>query len=268
MIHDLAIATHNIRAMGKGIVGIRKRCDLRDFYRKATPQPQVILLQEHHMSLEECFTQTQQIHFKGGICLWNNATFSAESGRFKGGTGIIMSRHLAPAIQDSGVIIEATTQYVILEVNDVTVGILNLYAPNTPGTRAVFWAKLAEHPWPDAEWVVCGDFNMTENEADRSPGYTGPCMGRRELGTWTRFAMRLGITDAFLSDEFRKIGGKRFTWSREEPRPAWSRIDRCYIDPKVRERGGKHGIWSTMAHLSDHAPVFLEISFRKRTRPP
>lgn len=113
--------------------GVRKRGDLRDFYKKADPQPQVLLFQEHHFSSEVCIDLTDQLQFKGGTSFWNNVVFSPDGGRFSGGTGISLSKALADKVTDAGVLEEARAQFLILKINGLSIGILNIYAPNCTG---------------------------------------------------------------------------------------------------------------------------------------
>jgi len=242
------------------MLGIRKRKEFWDFIDKAKPQPELILLQEHHLSLEDCLTHTHQLDYKGGVSLWNNALFNAEGNRFKAGTGIIIGAKLAPFIIETKVIIEGRAQFVILELGRKRVGVLNIYAQNHTATRAKFWITLSNYNFPEAHWVVAGDFNMTKNEEDRSPRYIGKAMGVRELQAWTQFAIHLGINDAYYANEFCKIGSKQHTWCREKPLPIWSRLDRFYVDGYLQALGGRHGIWPTLSHISDHAATFLQIT--------
>lgn len=151
----------------------------------------------------------------------------------------------------------------VLEIGSKRYGILNIYAPNKTSSRSRFWISLLNFNFPDAHWIVAGDFNMTENEDDRSPDYAAKAMGARESQAWTRFALRLGINDVFYLDEFRRIGTKRHTWCRDKPTSIWSRLDRFYIDGLIQSHGGRHGIWPTMNHISDHAAAFLSITLTK-----
>lgn len=94
-INHLTIATQNIRSLGQGLLGVRKRKEFRDYIDKSNPQLGLILLQEHHMHLDDCLRMTHQLDYKGGVSLWNNALFNAEGGRFKAGTGILIGAKLA-----------------------------------------------------------------------------------------------------------------------------------------------------------------------------
>lgn len=54
----------------------------------------ILLLQEIKLPEAACLKQARFIEFKGGTSLWNEGSFSAQTGRFKGGTGIILSERL------------------------------------------------------------------------------------------------------------------------------------------------------------------------------
>jgi hypothetical protein len=89
--------------------------------------------------------------------------------------------------------------------------------------------------------------------------------GANELAAWLALLLHLRLYDSFLLDEFRKLTSKKFTWDnrRNAPDMICSRLDRIYVDSTIRELGGQVGIWNTLPHISDHAPIFLKL--RKTT---
>jgi hypothetical protein len=103
--HDMVVASWNIKSFSQGVQGVRWHFDICNFFRKAVPQLKVILLQEHHMKLQDCLKKISQIDFKGGVSFWNNALYTAKFNQFKGGTAIIVSVRLAPLIEKHGVFI-------------------------------------------------------------------------------------------------------------------------------------------------------------------
>lgn len=266
-ITNITLASWNVRSLGQGIQGVRKRCDIRNFLRRAEPQPDILLFQEHCYPLEDCFQLTQQLQFKGGTSIWNNALFTAEGNRFFAGTGVSLSCPLTERLVSSGVIVEGCAQYLVLDINGLKTGIINVYAPNDTGARARFWSAIADFQLPECHWIMAGDFNMTELSEDRSADYNARNMGHREESAWARLSMLLGIQDVFHSDEYRRLGSKNHTWRRERPHPTWSRIDRFYTSLEIRLKAGRHGIWPHLSHLSDHAPIFLQIPFGRRSAP-
>ena len=87
MIGDkLTIATQNVRGLGQGLAGRRKRKELKSLFQLTTPPTEILLLHEVKLSEEACLRQARYIEFRGGTSLWNEGSFLAQSGRFKGGT--------------------------------------------------------------------------------------------------------------------------------------------------------------------------------------
>jgi hypothetical protein len=87
-------------------------------------------------------------------------------------------------------------------------------------------------------------------------------MGGREFNVWNSFLMNLGLRDAWNLEDFKRIGNKNFTWSKKSPSPIWSHLDRVYVDAHIQEYGRRNGIWPTMAHISYHAPIFVQVSLK------
>lgn len=164
-------------------------------------------------------------------------------------------------IVDSGVIVEGCVQFVIFEIRRLRIGILNIYAQNLTAARAQLWSCLSHYPFPEANWIVGGDFNMTETDDDRSADYLEKAMGQQEQGAWSNFALALGVNDCFSLDDFRILGPKRHTWAKQNPVPKWSRLDRFYVNHTLQDKGGRTGIWPHLFHISDHAAIFLQINF-------
>lgn len=134
---------YNVRSLCQGKNGARKRCDIRNFIKKADPRPEIILLQETHMGIRDCIASTSQLHFKGGKQFWNEAKYSAITGKYTGGTGILISERLVPFIENHGVIISSRVQFVTFKFSHtVSIGIVNLYGYNQPGARPNMWRML------------------------------------------------------------------------------------------------------------------------------
>lgn len=88
--------------------------------------------------MEDCFEKTRQLLFRGGTSFWNNGLYSARGRKFHAGTGIAVSRTFTPCITSKGVPVEGRAQFITMELNRQTLGILNIYAPNDTGQRARF----------------------------------------------------------------------------------------------------------------------------------
>ena len=80
------IATQNTRSLGQGFLGRKKRKEIKALFYNTTPATDILFLQEVKLPETACLKQARFIEFKGGSSLWNEGTFFAHSGRFKGGT--------------------------------------------------------------------------------------------------------------------------------------------------------------------------------------
>jgi len=57
--------------------------------------------------------------------------------------------------------------------------------------------------------IIIGDFNMVEQLEDRSQKLLSTTMGKKEVDAWNKLVMLMGVVDAFLLNEFQKIGPKK-----------------------------------------------------------
>lgn len=148
----LTIVTYNVCSLGLGKQGVKKRCNIRNYMRRAESKPNVILLQETHMGIRECATLTSQLHFKGGQEFWSEAKFSATTCKYTGGIGILVVERLIPHIEDHGVLIGSRAQYVMLRFSpQVKIGIINIYGYNQPAARVSMWRKYADLNLPQVD---------------------------------------------------------------------------------------------------------------------
>ena len=108
--------------------------------------------------------------------------YSAQGDSFSGGTGNTLGSLLAPLVFDHAVIAESRAQYVILDIGNfkVRLCLINVYAPNLPTPRHHVWIQLGKENYADLNWILGGDFNMTESGDDRSENYVGKAITERE----------------------------------------------------------------------------------------
>lgn len=132
------IASPNVRGLGQGFIGSRKRKELKDVYKQTTPPTDILLLQETKISEQASIKQAKFIEFRGGTSLWNEANFSTQTARYTGGTCIILSERLSTAVVQHGVLYLGRAQYVILQLSPHhKLGILNVYGFSDTGPRAM-----------------------------------------------------------------------------------------------------------------------------------
>jgi hypothetical protein len=107
---------------------------------------------------------------------------------------------------------------------------------------------------------------MVEEAEDRS-GNPPKRLSAEEQDKWDNLIFKLGLTDAWLSDEFsHDRNNLKFTWTnKQEGRSQqMARLDRFYIGEWARNRGGSVEILAGYGTLSDHSPVLFQI--RKRAQ--
>jgi hypothetical protein len=138
--------------------------------------------------------KTNQLDFKGGVSFFNDVLYLIDSNRFKVSTIIIVFVRITPLVEQHGIFIPSQVQFVTFKLSPlVKIGIICIYAQNQSSRHVSLWQPFAHVELPEAKWLVGGDFNNVELMEDRSQGYFGSTMGRREFNTWNPFLMSLGL---------------------------------------------------------------------------
>lgn len=88
------------------------------------------------------------------------------------------------------------------------VSIINVYGFSHTGPIAMMWNHMAHTPLPEANWVIAGDFNNIESVNDKQGISTKTSISNRELKTWNKSLLHLGVRDAFQSGSFHKKPGR------------------------------------------------------------
>lgn len=268
----LTVATQNVRGLGQGLAGRRKRKELRNLCQLTTPPTDILMLQETKLLEDACLRQKRNIEFKRGTSLWNEGSFSAQSGRVKGGTCIILSERMSAAVTHHGVLFPGRAQYVVVKLSPMLhIGIINVYAFSHTDPRAMLWKHLATAALPEAQWLIAGDFNNLEHPRDKQGGSTKTSMNNRELEAWTQLLTRLEVRDAFNLGAFLRKSNKSFTWtnSHNDNTMIQSRIDRIYVPACVEMIGGTTEILPTLPDISDHAGYLIHFNDegKQKSRP-
>ena len=269
----ITIATQNTRSLGKGFTGRRKRKEIKSLFRQTTPTTDILLLQETKLPEAACLHQARFIEFKGGSSFWNEAAFSAPTGKFKGGTTIVLASSMASKVTHHGILYPGRAQYVVLNITPrFQLGIMNVYGFGHTGARAMMWQHLSQVDIPEATWVLVGDFNNIESIVDKQGGSTKTSISTRELEAWNKLLIRLGVRDAHNLGSYTRNSNKIFTWTNahKDHTRIQTRIDRIYIPGILENIGGCTKILPTLPDISDHAGVLLHTNrtTRRKTRAP
>ena len=211
--------------------------------------------------------QARFIEMKGGTSLWNEASFSAQTGRFRGGTCIVLSPKMAKLVTSHGILYPGMAQYVVLQISPaLQLGVINIYGFSHTGPRAMMWAHLTQTQLPEAQWVLAGDFNNIESINDKQGGSTKTNISNKELEAWNKLLLKLGVRDTFHMGTYHRKNQKAYTWSNyhEDETMIQTRIDRIYLPYQLEQRGGVHR--DTAHHTRYLRPCWSCISHQELTQ--
>ena len=270
---EVTISTQNTKYLGRGFLGRRKRKEIRSVFSQTTPSTDVLLLQETKLPEEASMKQARFVEMKGGTSLWNEASFSAQTCRFRGGTCIVLSPKMSKLVTSHGILYPGRAQYVVLKISPtLQLGVINIYGFSHTGPRAMMWSHISQIQLPEAQWVLAGDFNNIESINDKQGGSTKTSISNRELEAWNKLLIKLGVRDTYHMGTYHRKNQKAFTWSNchDDATMIQTRIDRIYLPFQLEQRGGTTEILPTIPDISDHAGVVSHTkSFHKRkTRTP
>lgn len=221
----LQVVTFNVR----GLNDSRKIDILKNYLQKPNGGADIILLQEHKLRGEKAANLGPKLLLKR-----KHWTLDAEAGynvdgsegAGRGGICTLLKENLAPLVSNHGTILHNRAFWFRLSgLPGGDVGVLNLYAPNNPRERIAIWQELSTRLPADCRWIVSEDFNMRQNQHDKS-SLCGKSMSQRERIVWDAFKSSLN-----LSDNFNPAGKLRFSWDnkrRDECR-ILARLDRHYV---------------------------------------
>ena len=179
-----SIITHNIRGLNDP-ENIAKE---KNFLTSLTPKVDIVMLQEHKLrgkALENLGSRLMPgckswvLEAAPGEQSWLNPNAAG-----KGGVGILLANKYARLVTATGSLYEDMVVWIKLEgVEGGNVGLACVYAPNIPTERRHLWYILVDSLPKDCEWIIGGDFNMTERPEDKSHD-CGRAISELERFTW------------------------------------------------------------------------------------
>lgn len=104
-------------------------------------------------------------------------------------------------------------------------------------------------------WMLCGDFNLIYNVADKNNNL----LNRRMMGHFRRFLSDLELKELHLH-------GRLYTWSNERAHPTFERIDRIFVSLDWVDRFPNHLVRALSTDGSDHAPLLLATNTQPSSR--
>lgn len=263
LYHEIArmkwnIISHNIRGLNDPENILKER----QFLSSIAQRIDIVMIQDHKL-------RGGKLEHLGSLLMPGYASWILEAApgerswlnpnaTGKGGVGIMLAQKYARLVTDHGALYNDKVVWIKLEgVEGGNIDIACVYAPNTPTERRHLWHIMADSLPKDCDWIVGGDFNMTERPQDQSRD-CGRAISDLEKFTWN------GLLSAFqIQDTFIHQGGPRFSWNNGQAGQTrrLARLDRFYTPTHSRVR-----IYQTAYYIhghsvgSDHSPVQLELS--------
>lgn len=111
----------------------------------------------------------------------------------KGGTTLLYQPSLTLA--NSGIISHGRAAWAQLQHENSLISVAVIYTPSDSSrARALLWHKL-KGELPNGDWVIVGDFNLTESPLDSSG--PSPLLSGCQLEAWWLLKTHLDLVDAF-----------------------------------------------------------------------
>ena len=109
----------------------------------------------------------------------------------KRGVDILLNPKYATLVTEHEALYDNRVVWIKMEgVEGGNIGVACVYAPNIPTDRRHLWYFMMESFPNDCDWIVGGNFNMTERSHDKS-NYYGRPISELERNTWN------GLLDVF-----------------------------------------------------------------------
>ena len=245
------MAPSNLRIISANCQGLRdinKRTDVLNYFRDI--EPDILCLQDTHwLSADEKLIKT----LWAGECLLNGSQTNAR------GVAILINKTFEYKIASVERDMIGNLISVSLILNEFTIQIINIYAPNKDSPN--FFKSLKEkiELSPSDYCIVCGDFNLVIDPKKDSYNYrhiNNPQSRNCLIDTMNS----LGLKDAF---RFINNDARCYTWHKKNPVKR-ARLDYFIISENFTDRIEKCNV--KPGYRSDHSYIELLVTLCKFER--
>ena len=129
-----------------------------------------------------CFIQETMISddetIKSLSSRWPGPSYWAPAIGRRGGVAILFSKHFEGKISVWKKDPDGRVLSVQLQFNEISLNVINVYAPTNPTERKPFLRSLHSYFLPHSELLVGGDFNCYDNSIDKFGGNTNPLLSK------------------------------------------------------------------------------------------
>ena len=219
-------------------------------------RPDIILLQETHWT-DDIEMQIQR-EWDGEIIV-NHGTNTAR------GVAILLHSRLECSVKQKRCDNEGRILNIVLELENHTLNIINIYAPQTDSERRAFFSGLCNFISEDFDNIIGGDYNCIENaKLDKFGG--NPNARNYAATTLNGMCTRYNLSDIWRK---RNKDKRCFTWTAQHitnDTIIRTRIDKFLISNSLNQHVLDTSI-KPFQH-SDHDGIWLSLSFDQVKRGP
>ena len=181
----------------------------------------------------------------------------------KGGAALLINPYWGRYIKSAGSSPCNRVAWIVIEFNGTSFGVFSIYAPNEVKDRIILWDWL--HNLANIPWILAGDFNMVENQDDKSGGLPF-AWKHQEKFYWDRCKHKLNLFDPMEGCR-RDDTSLWFTWCNfwQGSRRIYSRLDRFYVNSdffSFSPNQQQSPVFASSSTLSDHLPIVALINIR------
>ena len=235
---------------------------LRSFHRRRTAfsifqgcRFDIILLEEMHWTSD---IEMENRHDWGGEIFVNHGSHSAR------GVAILISSRLEYNVRQTRSDNEGRVLNILLDVEEQTVNIVNVYAPLTDTQRRIFFSDLEHFLSSDYVNIVGGDFNyIFDIHMDKFGGDLGA--RQSASGVLNTMNARYDLRDIWWK---RHRGERNYTWTGGNPNSSFipTRIDFFLASKAINQFVTSVEI-KPYAH-PDHDSIIVTVDFERVQRGP
>ena len=195
---------------------------------------------------------------------WDGDSFFAHGTENSRGVGILIHSRLEHSTRHVECDNEGRIVNILLDIDDHTLNIVNVYAPNTDTERRAFFTVLDRFLSSEFDNIVAGDFNcIMEAKLDKLGGNPNP--RNSAVASLNTIKMRYGLCDIW---RFRHRNERNFTWTGKSALD--NSVIRTRIDFFLTSKTVDQFVTSVItpyAH-SDHDCICLTFDFDQIKRGP
>ena len=198
-MNNFRIVSWNVQGLG-GAQAQKFKARLRQNLHKSFMRSvDIVFLQEHHLSSTRIDSYGSL--FTGSWAhFWSPAIGESHN---KAGVCIALAQKWYSHVIDYKILVEGRVQFIILEIQNLQLGFINVYAHNAVADTRRLWSYMCDTLPQVDHWCMAGDFNMIEDKLDRSGGSQAVLYGS-ELSFWERLCFKYGFQDTWCSPSFSK----------------------------------------------------------------